>query len=226
MKFILLFLISLPAFAGYFTDHVKESIVINKERKIFYSELSDGKSDAAFRKLIFLERLMISQTFFYDLRASWYQRRGVPVLKDEFVPMIALPEIDPDAPAPSEEIKNIPWKDYRKEIRSLILKRDRNALLAKSLEIIHEMEKQKDYWCLTRHLVESIYRVAWFLPERIKASQEKIIRSPENLLWGIMKYHLVGFPHFVKVDRLAAPVQKAGIPMICSELPDLLSDLK
>ena len=225
MKFLMALLISLPCYAGYFTDHVKESIVINKSRKVFYSKLSDGKANAAMKKLISLERQMLPFSLIYDVRASYYHRRGVPVLKDEFVPMISIPDFNPDAPKPESEIKNIPWKTYREEYKALIENKDRERLLSRSLEIIHELEAQKQYWCLTRHLVESIYRLAWFLPVRIEEARAKNVKSPENLIWDIIRFHLIGFSRFAKVDVLAAPVQSEGIPMICSELPDLLNDL-
>ncbi len=225
MKYLFTLLIALPCYAGYFTDHVKDSIAVNSKRKPFYSKLTEGKSDPAMKKLILLEKKMLPFSVFYDARASWYHRRGIPVLKDEFVPMIALPEIDPEAPAPENNISDIPWQKYKSEFKEIIRKKDRTKLLSRSLEIIHELENQKEYWCLTRHLVESIYRVAWFLPVRIKEARAKKVKSPENLIWDIIDFHLVAFSRFAEIDSMAAPVQKSGVPMICSELPDLLSDL-
>lgn len=225
MKYLFFLLLTFPCYAGYFTDHVKESIVINKERKIIYSQMTQGKSDLALKKLIALEKIMLPFSMVYDLRASWYQKRGVPVFKDEFVPMISHPENDPGVPAPETGIRMIPWESYQKELKILIRKKDRQKLLSRSLEIIHEMESQKQYWCLVRHLVESIYRIAWFLPTRIEEARIKRIKSPENLIWDVIEFHLIGFPLFSKVDLKAAPVQEEGVPMICSELPNLLRDL-
>lgn len=225
MKYFILLLLTLPCHAGYFTDHVKESILINRDRKIIYSQMTAGKSDQAIKKLISVERMMLPFSMVYDHRASWFQKRGVPVFKDEFVPMIALPEYDTNAPAPASEIESVPWKAYREELRILIKRKDREKLLSRSLEIIHQMETQKEYWCLTRHLVESVYRIAWFLPKRIEEARLKNIKSPENLIWDVIEFHLIGFRLFASIDLKAAPIQKSGVPMICSELPNLLIDL-
>lgn len=224
MKFILLIFLTLPAWAGYFTDHVKESIAINRERKLIYRKLTDGKSDKAFNKLIHIEKLMIPFAAYYDRRASWFQKRGVEIYKDDFVSMV-VPEIVPGSPL-AEDIVPLPWKDYRRDLKALIAKRDLEGVKNKTLSIVEEMKSQKSYHCLNRHLVESIYRIAWFMPARVKEAQEKKIKSPENLLWDTMKFHLIGFSRFAEIDLAAAPVQKEGIPLICSELPDLLSDLQ
>jgi len=225
MKYLFALLISLPAYSGYFTDHVKDSIVVNNKRKPIYSRMTEGRSDRALKKLIFLEKIMLPFSITYDLRASYYHRRGVPVFRDEFVPMISAPDFDPDAPKPESEIKDIPWREYQQELKALIKARDREKLLLRSLEMIHEMENQKQYWCLTRHLIESVYRVAWFIPQRVDEARMKNVRSPEKLIWDVIDFHLIGFNYFPGIDLKAAPIQKDGVPMICSELPDLLSDL-
>lgn len=226
MNVLILFCVSFLSYAGHFTNHVKESIAINKERRPFYHTLTNGKSDEAYRRLISVERLILPSAAIYDFRASYFQKRGVPVLENEFRPMNPSPTFDPSQrKIPAEVIKDIPWKDYRSELQALVKNRDREKLLSRSLEIINEMKTQPEYWCLTRHLVESVYRFAWFLPERERAAKEKGIRSPAKLLWEVMDYHLLGFSRFVRIDRLSAPVQKEGIPLLCSELPDLLSDL-
>ncbi|MFL5782963.1 MAG: hypothetical protein ACJ76H_00055 [Bacteriovoracaceae bacterium] len=226
MKFLFLVLISFSAHAKYFTSHVKQSISINKERRPYYRALTNGKSDAVFSKLIHLEKLILTSAWLYDLRASYFHLRGLPVLKDEFIPMNRAPEFDPaQRKYPEYDIADVPWRNYQTELRKLVKEKKQEELLSRSREIINEFKGQPDYWCLTRHLVESIYRFAWFLPKETEQARLKKIRSPEKLLWEIMDYHLLGFSRFVEVDLLSAPIQKEGIPLLCNELPDLLSDL-
>lgn len=222
MRVLFLLFLSAPAHAGLFTAHVKEAIVINQERKSHYSEITRGKSDPALRRLIMIEKLMLPSAMFYDQRAEWYQDREVPLLKDEFMSMRPREfERGPTLP----EVVEIPWKNYRKELRFLIKKRDQKNLLARSLEIVQELKAQPSYWCLTRHLVESIHRFAYFLPERINEARRRNIKSPETLIWKMIRFHTAGFREFAKIDRLAAPVQEEGVPLLCAELPDLLEDL-
>ncbi len=224
MRVFLLLFLSAPAHAGYFTQHVKESIVINQERRPIYREITAGKSDRVLSKLISLERQMIPFAIIYDLKAKSFQKSGIPIMKDEFVSMNA--EFDPTVRKfPEVEFENIPWEEYRSDLKDLIRKKDQAGLLSQTLAIVEEMKKQPEYWCLTRHLVESFYRFAYFLPSRVSAARERGVRSPEKLLWDIIDFHLIGFPKFVKIDRLAAPIQKEGIPILCQELPDLLQDL-
>lgn len=224
MRIFLLLFLSAPAHAGFFTAHVKESIVINRARKPIYREITAGKSDRVFSKLINLERMMIPFALVYDQRARSFQKSGVPVLKDEFVSMNF--EFDPTVRKyPEAEARDIPWEKFRSDLQELIRKKDQPGLLRETHGIVEEMKMQPDYWCLTRHLVESFHRFAYFLPERVKAAKELGVKSPEKLLWDIVEFHLIGFPRFMKIDRLAIPIQREGIPILCQELPDLLRDL-
>ncbi len=60
---------------------MKESIVINLERKPIYSEMTAGKSDKVIRKLVFLERMMLPSAMVFDFRAKSFQQNGIPVDK-------------------------------------------------------------------------------------------------------------------------------------------------
>lgn len=209
----------------YFLDHITESISINSERRPFYRKLSGGKSDKAFHILIALEILMVPTTWFWDKRCAYYQKNGVPLLRDELISMNRTPAFDSSkriSPGPFPEID---WKKFRKRLSSAIKTGSSEEVVKVSLSIIDEMHAYPHYYPMTRHLIESIYRFAAFCPQREKEAAEKGLRSPKKLIFSIMSYHLLGFLSFVIIDRACAPVHELGIPMLTSELPDLMSDL-
>lgn len=211
----------------YFTHHVTESIGINRERKPFYSKLTKGKSDPAFRLLLTIETVMIPSAWFWDQRAGSYLKSGIPFMKDELVSMNRTPAMDLEKRIyPEKAIAPIPWKEYQRRISLALNSGNSKTVVEASHVVIQEMSSQPLYYPLTRHLVESIYRFAYFIPLRERESEEKKVKAPTALCFSIMKYHLFGFWNFVLVDKLAAPVHQMGIPMIQSELPDLLADLK
>ena len=209
----------------YFTHHVTESIGINQERRPFYKKLSDGKSENAFRLLLTLEYLMIPTAYYYDLRAGYWQKNGVPLFAHELVSMNRTPDFDPDKRVKASDIPALPWKTYYRDLMAAIRTKNSDEVLKVTFRIINEMSAFPEYYPMTRHLVESIHRFAWFLPEREEAAKKLGLRNPRNFVFGIMSYHMIGLWYFVLIDRASAPVHREGIPMLTSELPDLLADL-
>ncbi len=213
---------SLPT---YFLDHITESISINSERRPFYKKLSSGKSEKGFRLLIALEILMVPSTLLWDKRCAYFQKNGVPLLKDELVSMNRTPDFDPLKRVIPGPFPKISWKIFKKKLSVAIEGEDPGEIGKVSRDIIDEMSAYPHYYPMTRHLVESIYRFAYYSPVREKAALEKGLKNPRSLINSIMKYHLVGFWFFVKIDEASAPVHAEGIPMLTSELPDLLADM-
>lgn len=211
---------------SYFLDHITESISINSERRPFYKKLSGGKSEAGFRLLIALEILMVPSTWFWDKRCAYYQRNGVPLLKDELVSMNRTPDFDPEKKVQPGPFPKIPWKSFQKKLSVAIRTEDPSEIVRVARDIILEMSAYPHYYPMTRHLVESIYRFAWFMPVREKEARARGLKNPRSLILSIIRYHLVGFWFFMKIDEASAPVQAQGIPMLTSELPDLMHDLE
>src|SRR5688500_1630378 len=87
------------AFAGYaksydtfcFQEHIKESISINKARKKVYAELTNGRSERIFNKLIGYEYITLAPATFFDLKALPYQKQGMDLFCHEFMSMIRVP---------------------------------------------------------------------------------------------------------------------------------------
>ena len=210
----------------YFTHHVTESIEINCERRPYYKNLTAGKSERAFQLLITLEYLMIPSARFYDWRAHYYQKNGIPLLRDELVSMNRTPEFDATLRiVPETKSPAIPWRKYQRDLKAAIGTGDSKIVLACTSKIIDEMSHFPHFYPMTRHIVESIHRFAWFYPGRERAAREKNLKDPKKLVFGIMNYHLLGFWYFILIDRASIPVHREGIPMLSSELPDLLADL-
>lgn len=224
MRILFLLLLSFPAYGGHFAGHVKQSLRINHAMKPLYHELTAGRSDELFNGLIFVERAMLPLVWPYDLRARWFQKRGLPLLREEFLPLKEsrdVPRVEV-----SEDFRPVAWETYREELGSLIKARKLEELKRHGLQLLAELSSQSSYHCLTRHLIESLYRIAHFLPQRVEEARQLGISSPEKLIWDLLDFHLVAFPHFTRLDLRAAPLQKEGFPVFCHELPDLLEDIQ
>lgn len=208
-----------------FTSHLKNSISINKARRSAYSELTQGQSDRVFNSLLTGEYLAILPARLLDYYARKFHRKGVDLFCDEFKDM----EEDLSPPAlgsiPSEEWQDFDWRKYKKLVKAALNKKDVEGVKLLSLDALDELKSYPHYYCMMRHLIESIYRFAHFTPLRIQEAQVSGLPSPERLMYKVMRLHLFALGSSFQIDLDSYPIQASGIPILCTELPNLLSDL-
>ena len=78
-----------------------------------------------------------------------------------------------------------------------------------------------EYHCMTRHLIESLWRVAVLAPLHERLAAERAVRSTRDLSELLLRLHLSALPEGAKLDRAAAPLQARGIPIICRDVPPI-----
>jgi hypothetical protein len=222
------------AFAGYeksyetfcFQQHIKDSISINKERRKVYAELTDGRSERIFNKLIGYEYVTLVPATYFDLKALPYQKQGMDLFCHEFMSMIRTPEFDPNTRIiPQEKFKPFDWKFYKDRITAAIAHGSAPEVRQVTLEALIELKSMPNYYCFTRHFIESIYRFAHFVPLRAQQAEEFGLKDPSKMMFNVMKLHTVGIKDCHGIDLWSQPIQMSGIPILCTEIPNLLSDL-
>lgn len=209
-----------------FRAHILESLEINKERKSVYSQLTNSRSDKIFHFLIGSEYVSLGPAAYYDLRARKFQNRGMSLFGHEFMSMNRVSEFDPENRViPPAARKAFNWKQHKEILGLAIQKRDDDQLKIEAANALKELFQQPHYHCMTRHIIESIYRFAYFLPLREEEAKLLGILSPAGLIWDVIRLHLLGMQGSYQIDEWCGPIQHEGIPILCSELPDLLKDL-
>lgn len=223
------------SFAGYaksyetfcFQAHIKESISVNKERRKVYAELTDGRSDRIFNKLIGYEYLTLAPATFFDLKALPYQKKGMELFCHEFMDLKRVPDFDPSTRIIPEEIfRPFNWKFHKGRINEALKHGSASEVKKVSLEALVELKGQPNYYCMTRHFIESIYRFAHFVPLRAQEARELGLKDPKKMMFDIMKLHTLGLNDCHGIDLWSQPIQMSGIPILCTEIPDLMSDLE
>lgn len=209
-----------------FQEHIKESISINKERKKAYSEITEGRSNKIFNLLIGYEYLTLIPAAVFDLEALPYQKNGMDLFCHEFMSMTRSPEFDPAKKIiPEEQFRPFNWKFYKERMANALKHHNADEARKTALEALIELKSQPKYYCFSRHLFESIYRFAYFLPLRVQQAEDMELKDPSALMFRVMKLHLLGVRDSHKIDLWAQPIQMSGVPILCSEIPDLLFDL-
>jgi hypothetical protein len=206
-----------------FQGHIKESIAINKDRKKTYSKLTQGKSNRIFNELITYERLTLLPAALYDLKARKYQKQGMDLFCKEFLPLVQTPI--PELNIPQERFTLLDWRLHKKKILQALNTHDANKVKEVALRALVELKSQPNYYCLTRHFIESIYRFAHFVPLRRSQAAARGLKDPAKLMFSLMRIQAMGFMGSVNIDLKSQPIQGSGIPMICAEMPNLLSDI-
>ena len=210
-----------------FQEHIQESIAINKERKREYSLITDGASDKIFTHLIAMEHLTIPVAFYYDQKAKPFQKKGLDLFCHEFMSMNKVSTFNPDKRViPTHDFPELSLSQYKKDIKKTLEEDDIERLKALSLSELDKLSKYPQYYCMTRHIIESIYRFAFFIDIREREASALKIESPKDLMKKVIKTHLLGVDDSLKIDRWSQPIQEKGVSLLCSELPDLMFDLK
>jgi hypothetical protein len=210
-----------------FREHIQESIVLNKKRKIEYAALSEGQSDKIFTHLIAMEHLTLPIAMYYDMKAKPYKKKGLDLFCHEFMSMKKNEGMNPEIKtAPSYAFPALSLEDFKRDIKRAIKGKDDQLVLKISMKLLEEMKSYPAFHCMSRHMIESIYRFAYFVDIREKESADLGIDSPKDLLFNVMNTHLLAIDDSLKIDQWARPLQEKGIAILCSELPDLTFDLK
>jgi hypothetical protein len=97
------------------------------------------------------------------------------------------------------------WKLQRE-----LLKKNLNGYYGLVSAEIKYLSREPRIHCLSRHVLESMARVAWLGMKDPKRAELTI------KLLTTMNFSLLGSRH---VDSLAEPLQREGLPILCHDLP-------
>jgi hypothetical protein len=205
--------------------HLREAVALNRERMPLYDSLSGGRSRGISRRLIWTERLALAAAWYVDWRARTFQREGIRIVCDDFVPMAHTPAFRPRAADPPPPLSAFVPADARR-IRRAVERAQRrggfpaaSAVLERELEALHGMPA---YHCMVRHLLESALRISNQAPRyAAEARARGLAGSPEGLSRTLLDLHLLSLGEAAKLDARAAPLQAEGIPIICQDVPPI-----
>lgn len=213
-----------PATEGCFLAHVVEAMALNTARKPMYAALSGGSSLSLSERLIALERATMPIARAMDARAAVFQKRGIPVMCAEFVPMTGagepefhLPLLPPPAPG---ELNGL---DMAFRLAGARARGRYEAMAREANTIIAELARHPDYACMTRHLLESVRRAATLAPTHVATARQLgfRFRTPEPLSRVFLALQVDALPAAAQLDLDAAQTQALGTPIFCRDLPPI-----
>ncbi|HYW10758.1 MAG TPA: hypothetical protein VE871_02345 [Longimicrobium sp.] len=205
--------------------HLREAAAINKARMPLYDSLTGGRSRGISRRLIWTERLGVVAAWYVDFRARRFQRAGIRIVCDDFVPMAHTPAFQPRAAHPPPPLADFVRADASGIRREVEWAQRRGGWAAASAVLEREIEAlamTPAYHCMLRHLLESALRVSNHAPRYVaEADARGLSASPEDLSRALLDLHLIALRDAAKLDVRAAPLQADGIPILCQDVPPI-----
>lgn len=211
---------------GCFEEHIRDALALNRERLPLYSRASGGESEAVSRRLIGLEELSRVAAKWHDWRAAKFRKAGIPLLCDEFSSMSAAPAFATGA-VPPPPLRPAAWDPAQagREIRGLVGGCEDAGCFARAsrrvTELIAQVAPQRDYFCMTRHVLESIRRSFDLAPAHDAAARAKGRGSTFGISRGFVRTQTLGLAAALDLDERARLLQERGIPILCGDLPPI-----
>jgi hypothetical protein len=207
---------------GPFERHLREALELNRKRSPLYAAITDGESLPISRSLIRMEWMLLPVARWYDGRAEMYHIAGVPLLEDAFVSMTETPKfVRYREPRPQQPSKRLDGTAIARGVRRAFRESGFEGASAKLEGELRCLDDEPSFHCMTRHLLESILRVAQLAHQHARAAAERGLSSPIGISTELLRIHLWGVPSAVRLDRRAVPLQQRGIAIICQDVPPI-----
>jgi len=207
-----------------FTKHIKEAIQLNSSRLEKYAQLTDNKSVKYSMRLIKYEKLILLSAPLVDLIGDRFQKKGLPFISEEFVDMNLVKDFSPTFPESinyQQKLRKLDFSVYLKPLKAAYTRRSYADVLQFSQLLLVELQSQAHVYCMTRHIIESIHRIAFLIPLHQEKSKILGIKGPEFYSWILINSHLKLVKLSVNFDEELAFIQESGVPFIWQDLPSI-----
>ena len=203
--------------------HLWEAIQINRERMPRYARLSDGRSLWVSRQLILSELLSLPFGAFTDLWGSRFQKHGIPIVLEEYVPM-ALGPFQEHVLPPQAIYERYDGHALGRRLKAAWKNGGFSEVDRLASAELARLEHEPLYHCMVRHLLESVRRIARLAPLHAELARVRSAPSPLRLSRWMLWTHLPLFASAARMDAQCAPIQAQGIPLLAQDLPVIPPD--
>lgn len=210
--------------ANCFQQHLQEAIVINSARKPLYSALTNGASEKLSDQLVQSEQLGVTLAKSVDDKARPYQDAGVSIVCDDFVSMSLVPafkESFETPPPPLSEFKKVDGVALKASLKSAYESGGFAQLATELASQSATLSATPSYNCMTRHLIDSLLRIATYAPVHDQHAAQAGLGSTLPLSEEMFNLHLLTVDQATQLDADAAPIQASGVPFLCQDVPSI-----
>lgn len=200
-----------------FSAHLREAIAVNRARAPRWAALTNGRTRLVSRLLVASEYATLPVAWHLERQARAAGSEALEALNRCFVPMGDLPPVTraapADAPAAVRSRRSTATATWRSAATAAWRADAPDVALAASRAMLHELAEAPGTLCMRRHLAESAARVAAVLQDTDRS------RAAREVVWSVLLRHGMGFHVGDRLDDLALPLQRDGIPILAHDLP-------
>lgn len=203
-------------------NHVHEAMILNEARKPLYAKLTDGRSLQVSEALIAYEEKLILKARFADLVALPFQWAGIPIVCEDYISMKQTPEFKSQFASGVPSLQSfvpVNAEDYVKALEPLAKAGDFKKVSETAHEKVLELEKEPRFNCMVRHFLESMRRVAGLAEKQDQKSRASLGIGTSYISRKMLEGHLEDLQTAAVLDKMAAPLQAAGVPILCQDVP-------
>lgn len=204
--------------------HVYEAMLLNQLRKPLYAELTNGRSLMVSETLIAFEKDLILKSRMADLAALPFQWAGVQIVCEDYISMNEAPVFRThysQGPPRLEDFIPVKVSSVKDSLQVLLDAGDFKSVEIVANDRVLALEAEPRFNCMMRHFLESIRRVAGLASIHNEKAREKLGVGSVYLSKMMVKGHLRVLDKASALDRLAAPLQAAGVPILCQDVPSI-----
>lgn len=189
-----------------------------------YSRLTNGASEKISRTFIRNQYLVLPITRITDRIAIKYQKRGIPIVDIDMVSMELIDDFREGSTQDPLPLSAFDPIDVRPIKRRIKLAYEDGSFPAVSQTIEAELKTIEDlttYHAMFRHMLESMLRAANLAEVYLELARQKQYKSTRGLSRWLLRLHLNALSGCAKLDKLSAPIQADGIPIIKQDVPPI-----
>jgi len=206
---------------GCFEAHLLDAIALNQERAPRYAAASGGRSQAISSRLISSERTLLPVARRFDASAAAWQQAGVGVMCDEFVPIDRAPTFAAPVARPTATFAAQSGVAIAAGLTAKLVAGGQPALRAAIEAELGDLAAAPEFHCMLRHVLESTRRAIDMAAAHELAAERLGLPSPHSLSRDYILAQLGGVALATGLDKAAAPLQAAGIPIVCRDVPPI-----
>ncbi|NLI79842.1 MAG: hypothetical protein GX442_25780 [Candidatus Riflebacteria bacterium] len=213
------------AVANAFYDHVLGGIRSSQERGPVYDRLSGGDSRRILRKLTLFQRAFLPLAWLVDRRAHRFQRRGIPIVSGDLMPVAGLPA--PETPprwrgklaaGPARQLKD-DLKAYKHRFWDRVQAADFHAaarLTWETLQMVKAVEEREGcHLAMVKHFLESLGLGALHAVRYVRDSHGEVI----PLAKAFLAIQMMPLGNTLPMDLDAQALHARGIGLLVNDVP-------
>lgn len=203
--------------------HLEDAIELYSERQALYRQLTAGRSDALFKKLIASEQISLGVARYFDTKAFAFNRQGIPIVEADFIPMehnlgFGVPI------AKAKPLNGELQKQVRAALQKIKLSRNNFRSLAnqchETLSWINTFENQHQiYLPMIRHIIESIGFAALHAETFSTQSAGATVSLSRKLV--LIQILAMRYLNLLSYDVAANEFHQQGIGILINDLPHI-----